>query len=189
MIQCDTVQKVGVMNLLWRMIAYRAQVNLGHFFVAKIVIFCSFVARIVPFVCLFAILLKAAGLPARWCFKAQQWSRASPNLFASESTSITPSPSMIPYLWHPPHHEDIDVYNGFAIVKVICFLSINVPEFWSHWLPVITPCSSEDEDEALLLKCAEAGLKRTQGLIIIFLNTQYTETGDISNLLSNVFIL
>ena len=59
--------------------------------------------------------------------------------------------SMIPYLWQPPHHEDIDVYNGFAIVKVICFLSINVPEFWSQWLPVIIPCSSEDEDEALLL--------------------------------------
>ena len=185
MIQCDTVQKVGVMNLLWRMIAYRAQVNLGHFFVAKIVIFCSFVARIVPFVCLFAILLKAAGLPARWCFKAQQWSRASPNLFVSESTSIiydtlsmTTSPS-----WR------YRCLHWLCYCSVICFLSINVPEFWSHWLPVITPCNSEDEDEALLLKCAEAGLKRTQGLIIIFLNTQYTETGDISNLLSNVFIL
>lgn len=100
---------------------------------------------------------QAAGLPARWCFKGQQWSKASPNHFASESISITPSP---PCGWR------YRCIYGYWYFRVICLLCINEPKFLSRRPPVIinyTICTSEDEDEDLLPKRAEAGLKTQAG--------------------------
>ena len=145
------MQQVGVMNLLWCMIACRAHVNLGDIFVAKIV---NFFAILWPEFCQFFAFL-------HFCSKqpgCRPDDASRPNSDPGHCQTFSPLNQL---LSHPIIYDTLSMTTSpswryrclhwLCYCSVICFLSINVPDFGSQWLPVITPFSSEDEDEALLL--------------------------------------